>query len=66
MSAPAVGMIRKGAIISVRISPFPKTSEFRSVATARPRTTEIPMTLIVSNTVFQTAVLMLSSVRSLA
>ncbi len=58
-------MIRKGAIISVRIRPFPKTSEFSSEATARPRTTEIAITEIVRTTVLNTAVLRLSSVTSL-
>ncbi len=58
-------MMRNGAIISVRIRPFPKTSEFRSMATPRPMTTENAITDSVSSTVLKIAVLMLSSVRSL-
>ena len=64
ISAPAVGMIRNGAIISVRMRPLPKTSELRSTATPSPMTTENPITARVRSTVFQIAVLMLSFVSS--
>ncbi len=66
MRAPAVGMMRNGAIISVRMMPFPKTSEFRRVATPRPMMTESAITATVSTTVLSKAVRKLSSVRSRA
>ena len=57
-------MMRKGAIISVRMNPLPKTSELSSEAMARPSTTESAITATVSTTVLSTAVLMLSLVSS--